>query len=121
MLLQVHDELIFEVAEEEADALISNVISVMETACQPRLTLSVPLVVGEPEVASPPEPAVSDQRDVAGLRVFCVDNDPALLASLEALLRALGCDPIVARSRADALEEVMRHHRGFPPPPTAAC
>ena len=45
MLLQVHDELIFEVAEEEADALISKVISVMETACQPRLTLSVPLVV----------------------------------------------------------------------------
>ena len=45
MLLQVHDELIFEVAEEEAEALISNVISVMETACQPRLTLSVPLVV----------------------------------------------------------------------------
>ncbi len=74
--------------------------------------VSVPLVVGEPEVASPPEPAVSDQRDVAGLRVFCVDNDPALLASLEALLRALGCDPIVARSRADALEEA----RGRPAP-----
>jgi DNA polymerase-1 len=45
MLLQVHDELIFEVAEEETDALISSVVSVMETACQPRLTLSVPLVV----------------------------------------------------------------------------
>ena len=45
MLLQVHDELIFEVAEKEADALISSVVSVMETACQPRLTLSVPLVV----------------------------------------------------------------------------
>ena len=45
MLLQVHDELIFEVAEGEADALISSVVSVMETACQPRLTLSVPLVV----------------------------------------------------------------------------
>ena len=45
MLLQVHDELIFEVAEKEADALISSVVSVMEAACQPRLTLSVPLVV----------------------------------------------------------------------------
>ena len=32
MLLQVHDELIFEVAEGEADALISSVVSVMETA-----------------------------------------------------------------------------------------
>lgn len=45
MLLQVHDELIFEVAEEEADALIAHVSTVMEQACQPRLTLSVPLVV----------------------------------------------------------------------------
>ena len=45
MLLQVHDELIFEVSEDEANALISKVISVMETACQPSLTLSVPLVV----------------------------------------------------------------------------
>ena len=45
MLLQVHDELIFEVAENEADALISSVVSVMENACHPRLTLSVPLVV----------------------------------------------------------------------------
>jgi len=67
-------------------------------------TVSVPLAKDEAETHRLPEPTVSDQRDLAGLRVFCVDNDPALLASLEALLRALGCDPIVARSRAEAME-----------------
>ena len=45
MLLQVHDELIFEVAEAEADALITLVRGVMENACAPRLDLSVPLIV----------------------------------------------------------------------------
>ena len=41
MLLQVHDELLFEVADAEADALAGLVKSVMESAA----TLSVPLVV----------------------------------------------------------------------------
>ena len=45
MLLQVHDELIFEVAEEKADDLIAIVRKTMETACMPRLELSVPLIV----------------------------------------------------------------------------
>ena len=45
MLLQVHDELIFEVAEDQAAALTDTVRAVMENACAPRLTLSVPLVV----------------------------------------------------------------------------
>lgn len=45
MLLQVHDELIFEVAESEAEALITLVRQVMENACAPRLELSVPLIV----------------------------------------------------------------------------
>ncbi|MGC6511821.1 MAG: DNA polymerase I [Parvibaculales bacterium] len=45
MLLQVHDELIFEVAETEADALVGIVSTVMQNACAPRLSLSVPLVV----------------------------------------------------------------------------
>ena len=45
MLLQVHDELIFECPEAEADKLIDTVRQTMETACMPRLELSVPLVV----------------------------------------------------------------------------
>lgn len=45
MLLQVHDELIFEVAAGDSAALIKVVTGVMANACAPRLTLSVPLVV----------------------------------------------------------------------------
>ncbi len=45
MLLQVHDELLFEVPEAEADATAEVVKRVMEAACAPRLELSVPLVV----------------------------------------------------------------------------
>jgi len=45
MLLQVHDELIFEVAEDAADALVSKAREVMEGAAEPAVKLSVPLVV----------------------------------------------------------------------------
>jgi DNA polymerase-1 len=45
MLLQVHDELLFEVPEAEAEATGALVRRVMEGACGPVCTLSVPLVV----------------------------------------------------------------------------
>lgn len=45
MLLQVHDELIFEVAEEEVEDTIKLVKDVMENASMPVLQLSVPLQV----------------------------------------------------------------------------
>ncbi len=45
MLLQVHDELVFEVPQKSAQALINCVKPVMEQACAPTLALSVPLVV----------------------------------------------------------------------------
>jgi DNA polymerase-1 len=45
MLLQVHDELVFEVPEPEVEATRSLAKTVMEGACAPVLTLSVPLVV----------------------------------------------------------------------------
>jgi DNA polymerase-1 len=44
MLLQVHDELLFEVPEAELDETTRVVKQVMETACDPVLELSVPLV-----------------------------------------------------------------------------
>ncbi len=44
MLLQVHDELLFEVPEGEVDDTIALVREVMENASAPALTLSVPLV-----------------------------------------------------------------------------
>ncbi|WP_306262781.1 DNA polymerase I [Pararhizobium sp. IMCC21322] len=45
MLLQVHDELIFEVPENEVDATIPVVRDIMEQACLPLIDLSVPLQV----------------------------------------------------------------------------
>ncbi len=45
MLLQVHDELVFEVREDAVDALIVAARAVMEGAAEPAVKLSVPLVV----------------------------------------------------------------------------
>jgi DNA polymerase-1 len=45
MLLQVHDELLFEVPEREVEATAQVVRAVMEGACAPHCDLSVPLVV----------------------------------------------------------------------------
>lgn len=45
MLLQVHDELIFETLEAEADKTISLVSNVMEDAAMPALSMAVPLKV----------------------------------------------------------------------------
>jgi len=45
MLLQVHDELVFEVPENQADDLIALTKKVMSQACLPALALSVPLEV----------------------------------------------------------------------------
>jgi DNA polymerase I - 3''-5'' exonuclease and polymerase domains len=45
MLLQVHDELLFEVAEGAVDDLIARARAVMEEAAHPAVHLAVPLVV----------------------------------------------------------------------------
>ncbi len=45
MLLQVHDELLFEVPEAQADATIAAMREVMETAHEPAVEIDVPLVV----------------------------------------------------------------------------
>ena len=45
MLLQVHDELVFEAPAEEADAALPVIRRVMETAAEPAVALSVPLTV----------------------------------------------------------------------------
>ncbi|MGB0747015.1 MAG: DNA polymerase, partial [Alphaproteobacteria bacterium] len=44
MLLQVHDELIFEAPEAETEALVTTAREVMENACAPVVELAVPLV-----------------------------------------------------------------------------
>jgi DNA polymerase-1 len=45
MLLQVHDELLFEVKEEACEELIAQVRSIMETASLPFLKMDIPLLV----------------------------------------------------------------------------
>ena len=45
MLLQVHDELVFEVPDAEVEATITVARAVMEAAADPALVLRVPLKV----------------------------------------------------------------------------
>ncbi|WP_410219167.1 DNA polymerase I [Paracoccus sp. (in: a-proteobacteria)] len=45
MLLQVHDELVFEVQDDAVDVLITRARDIMENAAEPSVRLSVPLVV----------------------------------------------------------------------------
>jgi DNA polymerase I len=45
MLLQVHDELVFEAPEAEAEAVIAVARQIMERAAEPAVSISVPLVV----------------------------------------------------------------------------
>ena len=45
MLLQVHDELVFECPEGEADTLIERVRTIMENAAHPVVDFTVPLTV----------------------------------------------------------------------------
>ena len=45
MLLQVHDELVFEAPEAEADAVCDVARRVMERAAEPAVSVSVPLLV----------------------------------------------------------------------------
>ncbi|RWR13744.1 DNA polymerase I [Paenirhodobacter populi] len=52
MLLQVHDELIFEVAERDVDPLIAAARATMQGAADPAVKLSVPLIVDAGQGAS---------------------------------------------------------------------
>ena len=74
-------------------------------------SVTVPLSCGEaPPVLS--EEAVQERPDVSGMRVFCVDNDAALLASLVGALQTLGCEVVAA----SGLEEARKKAAFCPAP-----
>ena len=44
MLLQVHDELIFEIPDKEMDSIPKKIAEIMENAFKPHINFSVPLI-----------------------------------------------------------------------------
>jgi len=66
-------------------------------------SVTVPLAKGE----LPPllQEAETGSKGIQGMRVFCVDNDPALLASLVAALEMLGCHVVAASGLDEALQK----------------
>ena len=51
-----------------------------------------------------PAPASLELRNVSGTRVFCVDNDAALLSGLVTVLEGLGCQVTAASGLQDAIQ-----------------
>ena len=68
MLLQVHDELIFEAAEADAERAIPVIRQVMENAALPALSMKVPLAVDARAALNWERGALSLAPDDAGLR-----------------------------------------------------
>lgn len=64
-------------------------------------SVTVPLAQSQEQVVAAPRQDVA-RRDVAGLRVLCIDNDETLLAGLVAVLQGLGCEVQSATGLADA-------------------
>lgn len=61
-------------------------------------------------IAPAPRPEFRRSSDhVAGATVLCVDNEPAVLAGMEALLGNWGCRVIGVRDRAGAVQAARRH------------
>jgi len=71
--------------------------------------ITVPL--GErARIAPPPRPEIRRSSDrVAGATVLCLDNEPAVLAGMEALLANWGCRVLGVRDRDAALAAAGRH------------
>jgi signal transduction histidine kinase len=54
------------------------------------------------------KPVSQPSRQLAGLRVVCLDNEPAVLQGMQALLTGWGCNVVTARSSQEALEKLRR-------------
>jgi Na+/proline symporter/signal transduction histidine kinase len=70
--------------------------------------ISVPL--GDPLAICGSRPAREsvDQDRLAGRRVICLENEPAVLSGIEALLASWGCRPVGLRDRASALDWIQQ-------------
>ena len=68
MLLQVHDELLFEVPENEVETTAALVKEIMEKACAPHCELSVPLVVETGSAPAGTKPTRASIPHAAGSR-----------------------------------------------------
>jgi len=66
--------------------------------------------IGDRTAVSLPRPAVPDPAEsrLAGRRVLCIENEPAVLAGIEALLFSWGCDTVAVRDRESALTWVRK-------------
>jgi len=69
-------------------------------------TFSVELPRAEPRVAEPGVAAVPSVGRIAGLTVLCIDNEPAVLRGMQALLDGWGCSVITAQSSAEAIRQL---------------
>jgi len=69
-------------------------------------TICVP--IGDKAAVSLPRPAVPDlaENRFAGRRVLCIENEPAVLDGIKALLSSWGCDTVAVRDRESALSWV---------------
>ena len=70
-------------------------------------SVTLPLSKGELPPLLQDEP-LHERRDIQGMRVFCVDNDAALLASLVAALQTLGCEVVAASGLQEAQERAAQ-------------
>jgi signal transduction histidine kinase len=70
--------------------------------------ISVP--IGDPSRVSLPRPAAVDLSEdrLVGRRVLCMENEPAVLAGIEALLSSWGCHTVAVRDRESAMSWVRK-------------
>ena len=70
-------------------------------------SVTLPLSTGDVPPLLQDEP-LRERWDIQGVRVFCVDNDSALLASLVAALQTLGCEVVAASGLKEAQEKAAQ-------------
>lgn len=70
--------------------------------------ISVP--IGDAAAVRPARPAAADPSEdrLLGRRIFCMENEPAVLAGIEALLSSWGCHTVAVRDRESAMSRLRK-------------